>query len=469
MTMTLPPIDLALQRYQAALTAFITLATTQPAPDSTPPRRRFPNLRAAVQKICRHPTPAPTCDRLLPPALEVMAARNALQTLLQSTNPPTDFSGLTLTTIADLDQQLKEQAEDLDRCLKTVDWQTSFAPSETAWWWSIKPKPPNPWWNQDWLWQAVSITCITVSVGLFGDVSARFLKGGPDSIGAIAVSAQSIGTLLTAGGALTIAGQEANKRLLNRLHISEQYWHELGAGFSLLLLGSAVCLRFSLPHIATLYSDRGFTNYKQGDFGTAEELYQRALQLNPDDDPTHFRLGLLYEDLQDLVKARSNYQAAARTGIPEAINNLSRLNLLDKKPALAVPFLLKALEQEDKNSPEDQYVLLKNLGWASLQLKDYGDAEERLNAAIKLQKTAHLTETATDANRDTSLPIASPYCLLAQVKTAQSDPKSALTAWETCNAEANPYIPEEHEWAITARQLLKAQDQNSNHGQKSSQ
>lgn len=46
----------------------------------------------------------------------------------------------------------------------------------------------------------------------------------------------------------------------------------------------------------------------------------------------------------------------------------------------------------DQNSPEDQYVLLKNLGWASLQLKDYGDAEERLNAASKLQKTAHLTE-----------------------------------------------------------------------------
>ena len=179
--------------------------------------------------------------------------------------------------IADLDQQLKDQAATIERCLKPIDWQPSFSPPETAWWWSLKPEQPNPWWNQDWFWQAVSITCITISVGLFGDVSARFLKGGPDTFGAIAVSAQSIGALLTAGGALTIAGQEANKRLLNRFQISEQYWHEVGAGFSVLLLTGAVGLRLSLPQIATFYSDWGFKNYKQGNLGTAEELYNRAL------------------------------------------------------------------------------------------------------------------------------------------------------------------------------------------------
>lgn len=244
---------------------------------------------------------------LLPVILEVLAARDALQTQLTAASAVT---GEALSLIAHLDQHLKDQATTIGRCLKLIDWQTSFSPPVTAWWWTLEPASPNPWWNQDWIWQAVSITCITVAVGLFGEVSTRFLKGGPDTLGAIAVSAQSIGALLTAGGALTVAGQEANKRLLNRLQIPDRYWHTVGAGGSLLLLLSAVGLRTSLPQIASLYSDWGFQKYKQGDWGSAEELYQRALQLNPDNDQASFRLGVLYEELQDSEKARSNYRLA---------------------------------------------------------------------------------------------------------------------------------------------------------------
>lgn len=422
--MTDSPLNLTTQRYQNAIDS-LKQATAQSKPD----------------------------DILLPQVLEVMAARDELHTFLHDTK---GFSGETLGTIAALDQQLKDQSETVERCLKTVNWHTSFNPDEKAWWWSLKPEQPNPWWNQDWFWQAVSIACITVSVGLFGDVSARFLKGGPDTFGAIAVSAQSIGALLTAGGALTVAGQEANKRLLNRLQIPERYWHEVGAGGSLLLLLGAIGLRTSLPQIASLYSDSGFQKYKQGDWGSAEELYQRALQLNPDNDQASFRLGVLYEELQDLEKARFNYRLSVRAGIPDAVNNFSRLSLLDQKPAPAIPLLLKALEKEAELSPESRYALLKNLGWARLQQRDYGEAEDRLTDAIKLQQTAKLSKGSTDSKE--ALPIASPYCLLAQVKAAQRDKSAALEAWETCNAEENPYIQEETEWAVTAREQLKEED-----------
>jgi tetratricopeptide (TPR) repeat protein len=242
-----------------------------------------------------------------------------------------------------------------------------------------------------------------------------------------------------------------------RLNVSEQYWHELGAGFSFLLLLGAIGLRQSLPQIASLYSDWGFKHYKHGDWGTAEEDYKRALKLNADDDQTSFRLGLLYEELQDSDKARSNYRLAARAGIPEAINNLSRLNLLDNKPALATPLLLKSLEDE-KLPAETRYALLKNLGWARLLQNDYSDAESYLKDAIDLQKTAKLAEKANDPKNDTTLAIASPYCLLALVKEAQGNKKAALPAWETCNANHNPYITEETNWAVIARKKLKEQD-----------
>jgi tetratricopeptide (TPR) repeat protein len=393
---------------------------------------------------------------LLPPILEALVARDAIHVQLKT---PNSLTGETLTTISQLDQQLKAQAATIDRCLKPIDWQTSFSPPETAWWWSLKSPPNNAWWNQDWLWQALSITCITVSVGLFGDVSTRFLKGGPDALGSIAVSAQSIGALLTASSTLTLSGHAANKRLLTRLHLREQYWPVVGAGGAVLLLASAIGLRQSLPQISTLYSDWGFKHYKQGNLSAAEEPYKRALELNPDDNQTHFRLGLLYEDLQDLEKARASYQVAARAGIEKAINNLSRLYLRDKKPAAATLLLRKTLEKSDQLVPETRYVLLKNLGWARLQQGDYSEAEEKLQAAIKLQTTVHLAQTNANPNSDTNFPIASPYCLLAQVKTAQGRNATALNDWETCNAEANPYIPEEDEWAISARKLLKANDE----------
>ena len=424
-------------------------------PDSLPvldPQR----YEAAIAQLTQAIAETKPDEVLLPAILEALAARDALHTQLPAASAVT---GAALSLIAHLDQHLKDQAATIERCLNTIDWQTSFNPPATAWWWSLQPELPTPWWNQDWFWQAVSITCITVSIGLFGDASTRFLKGGPDTLGAIAVSAQSISTLLTVGGALTVAGQEANKRLLNRVKIPEPYWPIVGAGGAALLLLGAISLRASLPQIATLYSNWGFQKYQAGEWGTAEELYKRSLQLNPDDDPASFRLGLLYETLQDPAKARANYQTAARSGIAEAINNLSRLNLRDKKPALVPSLLLKALEKADQLAPTTHYVLLKNLGWARLQQGDYSAAADKLQAAIKLQATAGLAPKNADPSSDTALPIASPHCLLAQVKTAQGDKTAALTDWETCNAEANPYIPEEDEWAITARKLLKANDQ----------
>jgi tetratricopeptide (TPR) repeat protein len=103
--------------------------------------------------------------------------------------------------------------------------------------------------------------------------------------------------------------------------------------------------------------------------------------------------------------------------------------------------------------------LLKNLGWARFLQGDLSDAEEKLQQAIELQKTAKLNEKNDNPNSKTAIPIASPACLLAQVKTAQKDTTAALKFWEACNADANPYIPEEDRWSITARKLLKEQDQ----------
>lgn len=381
--------------------------------------------------------------------LETFTARDEVQAALADT---TQTSGESLAAIAQQDKILKENAGAIAIICETVDWQTSFNPPKEAWWWSLQPeRKPHKFWDQlDWFWSAVSISSLTISLGLVGDISSRFLTGGPDTLGALVVSTQSILTLLTAGGALTLAGQEAYKRTLKRLKIPEQFWHEISAGFSFLLVIGLLGLRLSLPQIATQYNKWGFNNYNEGDWGSAEENYQRAIKLNPDDTLAHFRLGLLYEEFQKLDLARTEYQIASQDNIPDAINNLSRLYILNKNYPAAANLLLKTLADEQKLKPsaETKHALLKNLGWARLMQSHYPDAEAKLLEAIDLQQSAKLTKN-----------IAAPHCLLAQVMEAQKDKKSALKEWETCIQYADiASSTDEDGWVITAQKRLAEQE-----------
>ncbi|MFM6078780.1 MAG: tetratricopeptide repeat protein [Cuspidothrix sp.] len=380
---------------------------------------------------------------------EVLTARDEVQAALADT---TQTSGESLAAIAELDKILQENAEAIATTRGTADWQTNFNLPKEAWWWLLQPeKNPHKFWDQfDWFWSTVSISSLTISLGLVADISSRFLTGGPDTLGALAVTTQSILTLLTAGGALTLAGQEAYKRTLNRLKIPERFWHEISAGFSFLLVIGLLGLRLSLPQIATQYNKWGLKNYKEGDWGSAEENYQRAIKLNPDDALAHFRLGVLYEELQKLDLARAEYQIAAQDNIPDAVNNLSRLYILNKNYPAAANLLLKALAAEQKLKPsvETKHALLKNLGWARLMQGHYPDAEAKLLEAIDLQQSKKLTKN-----------IAAPHCLLAQVMEAQKDKKGALKEWENCNQFADiASSTDEDGWVITAQKRLTEQE-----------
>ncbi|MEH2051653.1 tetratricopeptide repeat protein [Nostoc sp.] len=386
--------------------------------------------------------------------LEVLTRRDRLQAVLEiiKTSPElASPSGESLEKLSQLDETLRKQAGAIAPFTQSADWRASFSPKETYWWWFLKA--PTTLWSDrlDWLWSAVSVTLLTVSLGLMGDIAPRFLTGGPDSFGAFTVSAQSVLTLLVAGGALTKAGQEALKSFLKAINIPEKYWHELGAFGSLLIVCIFFILRQSLPQIGTnFYTNPGIESRINGDWSSAEEQFKRAIQLNADDAQAHFQLGLLYEDLQLIDQARPQYQLAIQGGIPAATNNFARLNIIKKEYAAAVSLLLKALDTEKKQplDAKTKYAVLKNLGWARFKQGNYPDAEAKLSEAIKLESTIKLEKYE----------IAAPHCLLAQVMEAQKDKKTVLTEWKTCNQYANITIPEQDEWAAIAQKRLKPQE-----------
>jgi tetratricopeptide (TPR) repeat protein len=425
-------LEAAIQQYAVALAGLTPPTPPQPdaKPDPAPPLEPAPVTEAQV--------------------LAVLMARDRVQAALESqmtaTPAPTDLDK-SLSQLNPLDQSLKKQAALIATYTQSADWRTSFNPDPKAWWWFLA-MPKGEWSDRlDWLWSAASITCLTVSLGLIGDIAPRFLTGTPDTLGAFTVSAQSILTLLAAGGALTQTGQEALKRGLKQSHCPEKYWTALGFTGSAVLVLGLFSFRQALPQIATIfYTQPGIKSHRDGNWSTAEEQFTRAIKLNAEDTQAHFQLGNLYEDLQLPDQARPHYQLAIQGGEPAAINNLARLNILKKDYSAAVSLLLKALETDQKHPFErkTKHAVLKNLGWARLKQGNYPDAEARLGEAIDLEGQGQF-------NRDE---IADTHCLLAQVLDAQKDTKAALANWQICNQNANITIPEQDEWVAIAQKRL---------------
>ncbi|MFN6466076.1 MAG: hypothetical protein RMZ41_030235 [Nostoc sp. DedVER02] len=160
------------------------------------------------------------------------------------------------------------------------NWRASFSPKETYWWWFLKA-PTTPWSNRlDYLWSATSVTLLTISLGLMGDIAPRFLTGGPNSFGAFTVSAQSVLTLLVAGGALTKAGQEALKSFLKEAIDSVQGLEDMEdwtlAQYSLGQIYAAI----NYPKQALEYYSQARVGYIfLGDLGHADALQRRIERL----------------------------------------------------------------------------------------------------------------------------------------------------------------------------------------------
>ncbi|MBW4469571.1 MAG: hypothetical protein KME45_04115 [Stenomitos rutilans HA7619-LM2] len=138
------------------------------------------HYKAAIAALAQADRPVPAAI-----VLEALNARDGIQAALADTEP---VSGAVLQTISELDQQLRAQADAITPFTQKADWRVSFSPKETAWWWWLEAPKPKQWSQLDWLWTALSVTFLTISLGLVGDISTRFLKGGPDTTGAIAVS-----------------------------------------------------------------------------------------------------------------------------------------------------------------------------------------------------------------------------------------------------------------------------------------
>lgn len=152
--------------------------------------------------------------------------------------------------------------------------------------------------------------------------------------------------------------------------------------------------------------------------------YQLALLFAPRNPHVQFNLGNLYEDWQQFDRAKTAYRSAiaGEEKLWQALNNLARLEILAGNYQSAIPLLEQGLQQSDA----DRYVLLKNLGWAQLGMRQYDRAEAALRQAIELEPEQ-----------------GQPYCLLAITLKSKVNNSDASTAFDQCIEYADGNNPDD--------------------------
>ncbi|MEG4082905.1 protein kinase domain-containing protein [Microcoleus sp. POL10_C6] len=183
------------------------------------------------------------------------------------------------------------------------------------------------------------------------------------------------------------------------------------------------------PQIVFYFNKQGFLTYKDKRLNTAELYYKTALLFQPNYGKTNYNLGVLYEDKHEYGKARAAYQIAVNAGFNQALNNLARLEILDKQYAKALPLLEKALPlaKDDKI----KYAVYKNLGWAQLELGRYEEANNNLKKAINISSDRSVA-----------------YCLEAVLLERQGNQQKSRFNWKKCYNNLSSEFPEEQRWVL---------------------
>ncbi|MEG4272003.1 MULTISPECIES: protein kinase domain-containing protein [unclassified Microcoleus] len=214
----------------------------------------------------------------------------------------------------------------------------------------------------------------------------------------------------------------------------------IGLGVGVSLFVGITTFKFFVPQWAVSLNNCAADNYTAEQLDRAQFCLNLALILYPNLGESHYIQGLIFEKNRDFHSARNNYEISIKNIPEKSLNNLARLDILEKRYSAAVPRLKRGLllvKEVDLKS-----ALHKNMGWALLEMGDYQQAAIQLNGAIAL-----------DSDR------ASAYCLLARVREAQKDRSGAFTAWQSClkYAPKEKYQPELDKWVIEAKNRLEVQ------------
>jgi len=186
--------------------------------------------------------------------------------------------------------------------------------------------------------------------------------------------------------------------------------------------------------LSAAHNNLGLACYYQGNDPCALRQYERAIALDAKNWEAYNNLGALYDRQKRYDLAAEQYQMAANGPNDlkaEAMSNLARLRILQRRYQEAEPLLRQALKLTRRDN--SLAAIHKNLGWLLFELKRYSEAQ------IELEESRAIgARTPTAARVDT-------YCLLALVKSAQN--LDAYADAQACKYSVSTLpLPEIQQW-----------------------
>ena len=429
--------------------------------------------------------------------LEILSARDALGKLLEieETIPPSILSEL-----IELDSHLKEQAYKITEVLNLSEYQ-SFLPSTSQTWLLETAQKSHPWNRFEWWLKGAKIVIWTVNLALFSTLAIRFLSGGSGFLEVALIALPGVLSLLQLQKRLT---KGERKRFYNLLKGFNGFPHISGfrkvvaifistllsAIFSsyCLFLGFFLLIWFQQPFFSDIYKNLGKTHQDNQNLVVAEQKYLKAISLDSDNFDAHYKLATLYEELQEVDKAKKEYIIAIKGGHLPAYNNLAYWYIRQDKAIDAISLLEKSWDLVNKQESSEsfkklteekklefqvlKYNLAKNRGWAMLEAGQDEEAEIFLSAAIGLADS--LKDSFKNIKPDASSPVRNPgaaHCLYAKllekrVKESPNINQSQLVnqtkeQWQKCQdliqlrLAEEQINTEEYQWLYEAQQKFK--------------
>ncbi len=314
---------------------------------------------------------------------------------------------------------------------KIATWRKAISSSCTAesWWWQMEKSESHHAW--DWVWVSLTIIIIgLIAIGPGFDILRRLLDGTPDSFSIVL----AIATIFLTGS------PELIKWFLKWVDPPQvdfyNYPKKMFIG-SLIMVVIILGVYGNLPRLATWYNNAGIEADRVGNLVLAQQYYQRAIALDPNQVVAYHNLAGSYEAIARPDEAEIWYQQAIerQANFVAAYRGLGHLYNTQGKPQLAEATLLAGLrlidpKATDKESVYEHYRLLAELGWAYFAQKRYEFAQIRLEDAVALE--VQLKQFEKEEKQENVYRKALPHYYLAQIYDNQSRPKEAYREWGDC-------------------------------------
>jgi tetratricopeptide (TPR) repeat protein len=321
--------------------------------------------------------------------MKLLLARDKLARVLADGQP---VSIPVVTRVTALDQELREAAIKIDALVgrKTLaNWRQSIHPLNSPWWWCLDERAaaaekPNP------LWAIPAAILFTLSISVLAETITTLRNGGINAVSVFGTLSQTLLALL-AGSAFLSAGREWLENLFSQMKLNLKFSGKWRVILGLVVLGFTFGIRAYLPDkVARFRNYQGNQSLQDKQYFSAVQEYQQAVALKPDYKEAQYSLAVAYDKSHDYTKAISQYELAINSNPKNytAYNNLARIYILRgdyDRAQRNLDFLRNSFADLRL---DERYHFYKNSGWVDLELKNYKQAGEEFEFALRQRNGA---------------------------------------------------------------------------------